>query len=78
MIKASDIFGVKKARFVEEYEVKAEWYDEPEDQMLVYMGHEPRPGAKYTIPKDILASDINGVWMTWDQKYGRWNRGERD
>lgn len=28
----------------------AKWYREPEDQMLVFMGHAPRPGAKYDVP----------------------------
>lgn len=30
----------------------AHWYDEPEDRMLVFMGNDPRPGAKYTIRKN--------------------------
>lgn len=30
----------------------AHWYNDPVDQMLVFMGNAPRPGAKYTVPND--------------------------
>lgn len=30
----------------------AHWYTEEADQMLVFMGMEPRPGAKYEVPND--------------------------
>lgn len=28
------------------------WYADPVDQMLVFMGHEPRSGAKYKVPSE--------------------------
>lgn len=55
---------------MDDFEIKAEWYDDPTDQLLVLMGSDPRPEAKYTIPKDILADDPLGTWITWDQRYG--------
>lgn len=34
------------------------WYIEEADQMLVYMGHEPRPGAKYRLPSTTNAKKV--------------------
>jgi hypothetical protein len=31
-------------------QIPAEWYDDPIDQMLVYMGNDPRPEAKVNYP----------------------------
>lgn len=78
-MNASDIFGVKKASYVgksatlliidDPYydpDIPAEWYDDPADQMAVFMGHPPAPEAGYTIPE---GANPLGNYLTWEQRY---------
>lgn len=58
--------------------VAPEWYDKPEDRVFALMGIHPGPMAKYTIPPDEIQKDTQGYLMTWEQRYGRWLKGERD
>lgn len=58
--------------------VPPEWYDDPVDQLTAFMGFHPGPKAKYTIPRAEIDADTQGYLMTWEQRYGRWLRGERD
>lgn len=54
---------------IDEYydtEIPAAWYDEPEDQMAVFLGFQPRPEAKYTIPE---GENPRGDILTWEQRF---------
>ena len=47
-------------------DIPAEWYDDAEDQMAVFMGMNPKPMAKYTIPE---GANPRGDWLTWEQQF---------